>query len=87
MLDFQNLFDGILAILAACFGWFANHVKDTMKSQEEKHQRLSDKVQSVELLVAGAYVTRAELDKVASALFIKLDRIETKLDQKADKPT
>jgi len=36
-------------------------------------------------LVAGSYAKRDELDKMAAAIFLKLDRIEAKLDTKADK--
>lgn len=47
--------------------------------------RLTEKVQSIEVLVAGNYVRREDLDKMTDALFKKLDRIENKVDGKADK--
>lgn len=46
---------------------------------------LADKVQHIEVLVAGSYVKREDFDRLASALFAKLDKIEEKLDRKADK--
>jgi hypothetical protein len=35
--------------------------------------------------VAGSYVKRDDMDKLTTALFTKLDKIEAKIDQKADK--
>ncbi len=46
---------------------------------------LVDKVQKIELLVAGKYVTREDMEKMISALFAKLDKIDVKLDTKQDK--
>lgn len=37
------------------------------------------------IVVAGKCVTRDELDKVVNALFTKLDRMENKLDGKAER--
>jgi len=46
---------------------------------------LADKVQRVEVLVAGNYVTKSDMNILTDALFKKLDRIESKVDGKADK--
>lgn len=47
--------------------------------------RLADKVQAIEVLVAGNYVTKNDLNILTEALFKKLDRIEQKVDGKADR--
>ena len=39
----------------------------------------------IKVLVAGDYVKKDEFLKSVTALFTKLDRIEGKLDKKADK--
>ena len=46
---------------------------------------LADKVAGIEVLVAGNYVRRDDFDRMATAIFTKLDRIEDKLGSKADK--
>lgn len=51
----------------------------------EADTKLADKVSSIEILVAGQYVKRDDMDRSFSALFVKLDRIEDKLDSKVDK--
>ena len=48
-------------------------------------QPSADKVQHIEVLVAGTYVKRDDMEKLGGALFAKLDKIEAKLDGKADK--
>lgn len=57
-----------------------------MKDLKKTDAELADKVQKIEVLVAGDYVKRDEMDKLGDALFKKLDRIESKLDGKVDKP-
>jgi hypothetical protein len=63
-----------------------NSLKDSINSLKKTDGELADKVQHIEVLVAGSYVKRDDLDKLANALFTKLDRIEFKVDGKADKP-
>ena len=46
---------------------------------------LTSKLSEVQLLVAGNYVRREDLESSVKALFAKLDKIEDKLDKKADR--
>jgi hypothetical protein len=46
---------------------------------------LVEKVNSIEILVAGNYITKNDFDKIGAAIFAKLDKIEDKLDRKVDK--
>ncbi len=46
---------------------------------------LAAKVQAIEVLVAGQYVKRDELEKLSQAIFSKLDKIMDKLDAKVDR--
>jgi hypothetical protein len=52
---------------------------------QDGEKKLAEKVSSIEILVAGNYVKRDDFDKSVQAIFHKLDRIEDKLDGKADK--
>lgn len=70
---------GALSIFVIQSIW--NAVKDLQKADTA----LTTKVQEIEVLVAGNYVTNDKMEKMTSALFQKLDRIEMKLDGKADK--
>ena len=46
---------------------------------------MNDKISDIEVLVAGSYMTRGELTEIMKTVFTKLDRIEQKLDKKADR--
>jgi hypothetical protein len=80
-----RIFDWIIAAISALLGllWKAN--SDSLKKLQEDHTTISGEVREIELLVAGSYVKRDEMEKMISALFTKLDKIEAKIDQKADK--
>lgn len=83
--DFQTLFNIALAIISGLFGMVIQGLRDSMRSLQKADGELADKVQAIEVLVAGTYVKRDDMDKLGSALFAKLDKIESKIDQKADK--
>ena len=85
-MDYQTLFNVAVALAGALAGWVLNNIKSSMDALHVADQQLSEKVQAIEILVAGTYVKRDDVDKLANALFAKLDRIETKIDGKADKP-
>lgn len=84
-MDSQTAFNIAVALAGALGGWVLNNIKSSMDALHIADQQLSEKVQSIEILVAGTYVKRDDVDKLSTALFAKLDRIESKLDSKADK--
>lgn len=84
-MDTQTAFNIVLSLVAFLGGWVLNSLRDSINSLHKSDAALADKVQHIELLVAGTYVTRNDLDKLTTALFVKLDKIEAKLDGKVDK--
>ncbi len=85
-MELQIIFNVLIGIVSAVFGWFLNVLRDSQKHLQEQDAELADKVQSIEILVAGEYVKRSDFEHKIDAIFLKLDRIETKLDRKEDKP-
>ena len=84
-MDIQTSFNIAVGIIAFLGGWVLNSLRDSIQSLQKSDTELATKVQSIELLVAGSYVKRDDLDKLTVALFAKLDKIDAKLDGKADK--
>ena len=84
-MDYQTLFNVAVALAGFLGGWVLNNIKSCLDALHVADQSLSEKVQSIEILVAGTYVKRDDMTKLADALFAKLDRIEIKIDGKADK--
>jgi len=83
--NFQMMFNIAITLIGFLGGWVLNSLKASMEALQKADHELTIKVQSVEVLVAGSYVKREDLDKLSSALFAKLDKIEAKLDSKVDK--
>jgi hypothetical protein len=84
-MDGQTLINIAIALAGAMGGWILNNLKSSIDDLRKADMMLTDKVQHIELLVAGTYVKRDDMDKLGSAIFTKLDRIEAKLDGKVDK--
>jgi hypothetical protein len=84
-MDFQVGFNVAIALVAFLGGWVLNSLRASIESLQKADTNLTTKVQSIEVLVAGSYVKRDDMDKLTTALFAKLDKIEAKLDGKADK--
>lgn len=84
-MDTQTAFNIVLSLVAFLGGWVLNSLRDSIKALQRTDSELADKVQHIEVLVAGTYVKRDDLDRLATALFNKLDKIELKIDGKADK--
>jgi len=83
--DYQLAFNVLLSLVAFLGGWVLNSVRDSVKSLHSSDEVLANKVQAIEVLVAGQYVKRDDMERSIAAIFSKLDRIEQKIDAKADK--
>lgn len=73
------------ATSGALAGWVLKFLYDGLHALQKADTELVAKVQAIELLVAGQYVKRTELEALSDALFSKLDRIEAKIDRKVDR--
>ena len=83
----QTVVNWMLAGFGGLIGFLLNAVWQAVKDLQKADKELTAKVTEIEVLVAGAYVKKDDLSKLSDAIFAKLDRIEDKLDGKADKPS
>lgn len=81
----QTIINWLLAGFGALIGFLLNAVWQAVKDLQSADKELASKVAEIEVLVAGDYVKREEFNQTVTALFSKLDRIEDKIDKKADK--
>ena len=81
----QDLINAIIGIVGAGAGWWMKTMWESLRELQRADTSLVEKVSAIEVLVAGQYVRRDEVEKLFSAVFVKLDRIEDKLSWKADK--
>jgi hypothetical protein len=85
-MDFQVGFNVALSVISVLAGILIQSMRESMAALKKTDAELITKVQAIEVLVAGEYVKDTDLEKLSHALFAKLDKIEDKLDLKADKP-
>lgn len=81
----QTIINWLLACFGALIGFLLSVVWQAVKDLQTADKVLAEKVGSIEVLVAGAYVKKDEFTDTVKALFAKLDKIEDKIDRKADK--
>ena len=84
-MDAQVLFNIVVGVAGAMGGWILNTIWGEIKCMQESDTMLADKVARIEVLVAGQYCKREDMERLSVAIFAKLDRIEDKLDGKVDK--
>lgn len=81
----QELINWLVGGFGALVGFLLKVMWEAVKDLQSADLKLTSKVNSIEVLVAGNYVSRDEFDKVISRLFLKLDVIDDKLTRKADR--
>jgi len=81
----QTLVNWLLAGFGGLIGFLLNVVWQAVKDLQKADKALAERVGEIEVLVAGSYITKTDFTSVTDAIFRKLDRIEDKLDGKADK--
>ena len=81
----QTIINWALGGVSFLLGSILTAVWNAVKDLQAADKDLTSRVAAIDVLVAGQYVKRSELDRTIDALFHKLDVIESKLDRKADK--
>jgi hypothetical protein len=95
-MDWQSAFNTAMALVAFLGGWMIKWIGDSLKSLKDSNKEMKDNIQKIEVLVAGEYVKKTDLEKAtdlynaalkefSASLREQLTRIEDKLDNKADK--
>ena len=84
-MDTQTLINILFACAGAMGGWILNNLKTSIEALQKADSTLADKVQHIEVLVAGTYVKRDDLDKVTSVVHLRFDKLEEKIDKLAEK--
>jgi hypothetical protein len=84
-MDQQQLFNVLFALVGVFGGWWMKAMWEAINDLKRADLELSKQVGDLKVLVAGGYVRTEQFDSMSKAIFAKLDRIEDKLDGKADK--
>lgn len=84
-MDSQTIINTAIALVGFLGGWILKVVWEAVKELQIADKILVDKVNTIEILIAGNYMSKQDFDKIAAAIFAKLDKIDDKLDRKVDK--
>ncbi len=82
----QTLINAIIAGVGAAVAFVLRVIWEGLRELQKADVDLTTKISEIQLLVAGNYVKKDEVDGIVRALFAKLDKIEDKLDKKVDRP-
>ena len=77
----QAIINWIIGLGGTVIGIFIKSMLDSIKDLQRSDKEMSERVGSIEVLVAGTYVKRDELRE----LMRRLGQIDAKLDRKANK--
>jgi hypothetical protein len=85
-MEMQILLNFAFGIAGTVMGIMLNRLWSAVDHLTDQDIKLADKVQRIEVLVAGQYVQRHELDGFESRIVVRLDQIWHEMKGKADKP-
>lgn len=81
----QLIINAVFGGLAAVLSFLLKVVWDGLRDLQKADIELATQIASVKLMMSDTYIKKEDFDRMTAALFNKLDRIELKLDTKADK--
>lgn len=77
-MDTQNLINAAAGVALSVLGWFARQLWDAI-------QKLKDDLSTLREEIAKDYITKDDFKDVVSEIKTLLEKIDSKLDLKADK--
>lgn len=75
-MSYQDYFNILLGLVAFLGGWWMKAIWQSIKDLQTTDNQLLVKVNSIEILIAGQYARREELEKLSNSIIAKLDRLE-----------
>lgn len=84
-METQTIVNVLLSVCGVVVGFLVKSLWDRVDSLVSADTKLTEKVNAIEVLVAGTYVKKDELERYMAAIFAKLDRMMEKLEHKQDR--
>ncbi len=82
MVSYQLMFNLAVGVAGALGGWTLNTLWNAVKDLQRDDKQLTEKVNNIEVLVAGKYVTRDEMNILMREVYTRLDKILDRVGQK-----
>lgn len=84
-MDIQNIVMGVLSIVGTIVLFLVTQTWNSIKTLQKQDEDLAEKINKIEILIASNYVKRIDFDNYTTVIFNKLDKIESKLDNRLDR--
>jgi Flp pilus assembly protein CpaB len=84
-MESQDVINALIATAGLLAGWFMRVMWTSIQDLQKNEKQVAEKVNQIEVLVAGNYIRRDDFNRLSDAIFKKLDSIDRKLDGKVDK--
>jgi hypothetical protein len=81
----QSVVNWTIGVVGSVSGVLAKVLWGNIEALQKRDDELSYQIAKVELLVAGNYVNKDDFEKAMDKVIMKLDKIDDKIDRKADK--
>lgn len=75
----QSIYNIVVGLAGFLCAWVLKTFNDELKERRQADHALRNKVQAIELLVAGQYVRKDDLEKFGDAIFKRLDKMEERI--------
>lgn len=84
-ISFQTIFNIGIALFSFIGGVSVNRLFIKLDKLTDQDEKLAKHINEISVTLPTKYVMKEDLQRLSDALFAKLDRIEAKIDKKADK--
>jgi hypothetical protein len=81
----QVIVNAIIAGLMAAMAFTLRVIWEGFRELQKTDLEQLSQLMSVKVMIADSYIKKDDFDHMTTAIFLKLDKIENKLDGKADK--
>lgn len=78
-MDMQTAFNLAVMLIGGLGGWLLKSITNRLDELYQSEHNLRNKLQAVELLVAGSYVKHSDLKEFGESLSKRLDKFEDRL--------
>ena len=81
----QMLINSLIAGAGGLVSFLLKRIYDALQELQRRDDQITNKINQIEVLLAGQYVNRSQFDNSMMLVFNKLDSISEKLNNKADR--
>ena len=75
-MSYQDWFNVLIAIVGALGTWWMTTIWSELRENRKANKENSDRMQKIEVLIAGEYARKSEIEALSRELFKKLGKLE-----------